>query len=105
MLASVVYATTGTLEEAQKIARSLVVDRLAACANILGSVSSVYLWKGKISESLETALILKTRPELITSLTERIKELHSYDCPCITVLSIIDGNLDYIKWIEEETRF
>jgi periplasmic divalent cation tolerance protein len=105
MLASVVYVTTSTLEEAQKITRSVVVDRLAACANILGSISSVYLWKGKLCENLETALILKTRPELITSLTERIKELHSYECPCIVVLSIVDGNLDYIKWIEEETRF
>ena len=105
MLASVVYATTGTLEEAQKIARSLVVDRLAACANILGSVSSVYLWQGKICENPETALMLQTRSELITPLTERIKELHSYDCLSISVLSIVGGNLDYIKWIEKETRF
>ena len=104
MLASAVYVTTGTLEEAQKIARSVVVERLAACANILGSISSVYLWNGEVCESPETALMLKTRPELITPLTERIKELHSYDCPCIAVLGILDGNLDYIKWIEKETR-
>ena len=103
MLASAVYVTTGTLEEAQKIARSVVVGRLAACANILGSISSVYLWNGEVCESPETALVLKTRPELITPLTEHIKELHSYDCPSISVLSIVGGNLDYIKWIEKET--
>jgi periplasmic divalent cation tolerance protein len=105
MLASAVYVTTGTLEEAQKIARSVVVERLAACANILGSISSVYLWNGEVCESSETAFMLKTRPELITPLIEHIKELHSYDCPSISVLSIVGGNLDYIKWIEKETRF
>ena len=105
MLASAVYVTTGTLEEAKKIARSVVVDRLAACANILGSISSVYLWQDEIHEDPETALILKTRPELITHLTERIKDIHSYDCPCIVVLRIEDGNLDFIRWIEQETCY
>ena len=104
MVASAVYVTTGTYDEAQKIARSVVVDRLAACANIFGSISSVYLWQGKICENPETALILKTRTELITQLTERIKELHSYDCPCIAVFGIVGGNIDYIKWIEKETK-
>ena len=103
MLASTVYVTTGTYEEAHKIARSVVVERLAACANILGSISSVYLWQGEICENPEIALIIKTRTELINPLTERIKFLHSYDCPCITVFGIVDGNLDYIKWIERET--
>ena len=83
----------------------MVVERLAACANILGSISSVYLWNGEVCESSETAFMLKTRPELITPLIEHIKELHSYDCPSISVLSIVGGNLDYIKWIEKETRF
>jgi periplasmic divalent cation tolerance protein len=83
----------------------VVVERLAACANILGSISSVYLWNGEVCESSETAFMLKTRPELITPLIEHIKELHSYDCPSISVLSIVGGNLDYIKWIEKETRF
>ena len=104
MVASAVYVTTGSYEEAQKIAQSVVIDRLAACANILGNISSVYLWQDKICEDTETALIIKTRSELIGPLTERIKQLHSYDCPCVTVLSIVDGNPDYIKWIEEETK-
>ena len=103
MLASLLYVTTSTNEEAQKIARSVVVERLAACANILGDISSIYLWQSEVCESSETALILKTSPKLVSSLTRRIKELHSYDCPCIAVLEIVDGNHDYIKWIEQET--
>ena len=104
MLAAAVYVTTGTFEEAQTIARSVVVDRLAACANILGSISSIYLWQGNICEDPETVLLLKTHPELITPLTERIKELHSYDCPCIAVLGIVDGNDEYLQWIKRQTR-
>ena len=103
MSASIVYVTTGTNEEAQEIARSVVVDRLAACANILGNISSIYLWQSELCESFETALLLKTSPELITPLTERIKQLHSYDCPCIAVLEIVDGNHDFIEWIKQET--
>lgn len=105
MLASSVYVTTGTYEEAQTIARAVVVDRLAACANILGGISSVYLWQGEICENSETALIIKTRPDLIDPLVERIKAIHSYDCPCIAVLGVVDGNIDYIKWIEKETDY
>jgi periplasmic divalent cation tolerance protein len=104
MLAAAVYVTTGTFEEAQTIARSVVVDRLAACANILGSISSIYLWQGNICEDPETVLFLKTHPKLITPLTERIKELHSFDCPCIAVLGIVDGNDEYFQWIKKQTR-
>jgi len=99
MLASIVYVTAGTSEEAKKIARSVVEDRLAACANILGNISSVYLWNSEPCESSETALFLKTSTELITPLIKRIKELHSYECPCIAVLGIVDGNQDFIEWI------
>ena len=103
MLASIVYVTTSTNEEAQEIARSVVADRLAACANILGNISSIYLWQSEQCESSETALLLKTSPELITSLTKRITELHSYDCPCIVVLGVVGGNHDFIEWIKQET--
>ena len=103
MSTSTIYITTSTHEEAAKIARTLVGERLAACANIIGEISSIYFWQGKVREEPETALILKTRSELVAPLTARIKELHSYDCPCVTALEISDGNLDYIDWITEET--
>ena len=103
MSAVTVYVTTGTQEEARDIARTIINEGLVACVNILGNVSSIYRWDGEIKEDIETALLIKTRRELSTKLTNRIKELHSYDCPCVTVMNIENGNLDYIAWIEEET--
>ena len=103
MSAVTVYVTTGTQEEARDIARTIINEGLVACVNILGNVSSIYRWDGEIKEDIETALLIKTRRELTTKLTDRIKELHSYDCPCVTVMNIENGNLDYIAWIEEET--
>ena len=104
MSASTIYVTASTLKEATEIARTTVNERLAACANILGSITSVYFWNGRVEEGTETALILKTRRDLVPALTERIKEIHSYDCPCITSLNITEGNPDYIDWINSETR-
>ena len=103
MSAVTVYVTTGTQEEARDIARTIINEGLVACVNILGNVSSIYRWDGEIKEDIETALLIKTRRELTTKLTDRIKELHSYDCPCVTVMNIENGNLDYIAWIEEKT--
>ena len=103
MSAVTVYVTTGTQEEARDIARTIINEGLVACVNILGNISSIYRWDGEIKEDIETALLIKTRRELTTKLTDRIKELHSYDCPCVTVMNIENGNLDYIAWIEEET--
>ena len=98
-----IYITTNSREEAMEIARTTVKEKLAACGNILGEVSSVYAWNGEIAEEKETALLLKTSSKLVMRLTERVKALHSYDCPCITALNIIGGNDDYITWIKQET--
>ena len=103
MSAVTVYVTTGTQEEARDIARTIINEGLVACVNILGNISSIYRWDGEIKEDIETALLIKTRRELTTKLTDRIKELHSYDCPCVTVMNIANGNPDYIAWIEKET--
>ena len=103
MSVTTIYITTNSKEEAMEIARTTVKEKLAACANILGEVSSVYAWNGEIAEEKEIALLLKTSNKLIKRLTERVKALHSYDCPCITALNIFDGNDDYITWIKQET--
>ena len=103
MSVSTVYVTTSTREEANQIGRTVVSEELAACANILGQISSIYTWQGKIMEELETAMFLKTRSSLITPLSTRITELHSYDCPCIIALDIVGGNSDFIDWIANET--
>ncbi len=99
-----VLMTTGTIEEAKTIARALVDGRLAACVNILPRITSVFRWQGAINEESEAVLILKTRRHLVDEATKRIKELHSYDCPCVVSLAITGGNGDYLDWIVKETK-
>jgi periplasmic divalent cation tolerance protein len=99
-----IYITTSSRDEALRIGRTVVADRLAACANVLPGVTSVYRWQGEVQEDGETALILKTRSDLVERITQRVKELHSYDCPCVVALPIAGGNPDFLQWIAEETR-
>lgn len=98
-----IYVTTETEDEAKSIARALVGERLAACANILGTITSVFWWEGEVQDDPEVSLILKTRKDLVERVTERIKALHSYDCPCVVALPIEAGNLAFLSWIDEET--
>lgn len=104
MTASVVYVTTANRDEALAIARTLVAERLAACANVLGDVTSVYLWDDAVQEDAEVVVILKTRTELVEAVTRRVVELHSYDCPCITSWPITHGHPPYLGWIAAETK-
>jgi len=98
-----VYVTTKDEAEAKMIARAVVGERLAACANVFGSIDSVYWWQGRVCEEKEAALLLKTSAENKTGLIRRIKELHSYECPCVVCLPIADGNRDFLHWITAET--
>ena len=99
-----IYVTASSREEALRIGRHIVAERLAACANVLPGISSVYRWQGEVQEEGEAALILKTRSDLVEPLTARVKDLHSYDCPCVVALPITSGNPDFLQWIAEETR-
>ena len=99
-----VYITTASAEEATRIGRRVVEDRLAACANILPGMHSIYRWEEGVQEDDECVLILKTRAANLTDLTARVKTLHSYDVPCISAIEIVDGNPDYFAWIVEETK-
>ncbi len=98
-----IYVTAETEDEAKSIARALVGERLAACANILGTITSVFWWEGEVQDGSEVSLILKTRKDLVERVTERIEALHSYDCPCVVALPIEAGNLAFLSWIDEET--
>ena len=98
-----IYVTASTRDEAKNIARTIVGERLAACANILGHVTSVFHWDDAVQEETEVAMILKTRRDLVVTLTERIKQIHSYDCPCITAHDIADGHDEFLSWIATET--
>ena len=91
-------------DEAKKIAEAVVADRLAACANILPGMESVYHWQGKIQSAQETVVIFKTRAELFPALEARVKELHSYDTPCIVALPVTAGHTPFLDWILEETK-
>jgi periplasmic divalent cation tolerance protein len=98
-----IYVTVSNNDEAERIATTVVTERLAACANLLGGIKSVYWWEGKVCEGEEVALVLKTSADQKTGLINRIKALHSYDCPAIVCLPIADGNPDFLTWIEQET--
>ena len=101
--ASMIYITCGSRNEALKIARAVVEERLAACANIIDAMRSVYWWQGSVNEDDEVVLILKTTAERVEKLTERVKELHSYDLPCVVEIPLGGGNADYLDWIAAET--
>ena len=103
MSACMIYVTTSTREEAIGIARQLVESRLAACANVLSAVTSIYWWQGALQEDSEAVLIIKTRRDLLDAVTAKVKELHSYDCPCVVSLHLGGGNEDYLEWITKET--
>jgi len=104
MTSTMIYITTSSRDEALRIGRAVVADRLAACANVLPGVTSVFWWQDEVQEGAETSLILKTRSDLVERLTARVKEIHSYECPCVVALPIADGNPDFLRWIAEETR-
>lgn len=98
------YVPCSSPEEASDIARTTLEERLAACANIIPETTSIYHWNEQLKEASESLLLLKTRPELIAPLTARIRELHSYECPCITAWTSTEGNEDYFHWVFNETR-
>lgn len=98
-----VYITTSNKDEARRIGKQLVTDRLAACVNILDGMNSIYWWDGEIQDDQEAVLIAKTRKDLMPNLIEKVKQLHSYDVPCVVSLPVMEGNPDYLQWIQNET--
>lgn len=96
------YVTTKDADEARKIARELIDRRLIACANILPQMESIYRWKGQIEESSEAVLILKTEERLVAKTIEAVKELHSYEVPCVLSLPVEQGSEGYLNWLTSE---
>ncbi len=99
-----IYATFGSLEEAQTIGRALVEARLAACVNIFPEIRAIFEWQGKLEEAKEAAMFIKTRSSLEAQVIEEVKRLHSYDVPALVVLEFSGGNADYFAWISDQTR-
>jgi periplasmic divalent cation tolerance protein len=99
-----VYAVFADLEEAERIGRIVVEERLAACINILPGVRSIYRWKGKIESADEVAAILKTSHDSANALIARIAALHSYDVPCVVNWPVDKVLRSYSDWVEGSTR-
>lgn len=97
---SIVYITTGNIAEARRIGSKLIEERLAACVNIF-PITSIYRWKDNIEESNECGMIVKTKTDRIKDIEERVKQLHSYELPCVISLNIGEGSAGYLKWIGE----
>tara|TARA_R110002073_G_scaffold336577_1_gene535933 strand:- start:18892 stop:19212 length:321 start_codon:yes stop_codon:yes gene_type:complete len=102
--AQLVYCTFPNASEADSVARALVAARLAACVNIVGSVRSVYRWKGEVCSEEECMIIAKTTRARFADLKAKILELHSYDCPEVVAVGIDDGHEAYLQWIADETK-
>jgi periplasmic divalent cation tolerance protein len=100
------YITTTDKNEAKSIGRALVEENLAACANIIDGMQSIYKWKGEIQEEEECILIVKTHYSRVKKVTRRVKELHSYDCPCVISISLAEneGNSEYLDWLEKTSK-
>ena len=99
-----VYAIFADADEAERIGRAMVEERLAACINILGPVRSIYRWKGEVETADEVAAIFKTTEERAGDLIARIAALHSYDVPCVVAWPIDKVLGAYADWVEDSTR-
>jgi len=100
----ILLSTVESAQTAEKIASTVVEERLAACVNVLPGVSSYFRWKGEIQSEQEFMLILKTSTDRLRELTERIKNLHPYEVPEIVSLSVEEGHQPFLDWVERETQ-
>jgi periplasmic divalent cation tolerance protein len=99
----VVLVTAPSELEAEKIGQTLVGEKLAACANLVRGIQSIFFWQGKVCRESEVLIVIKTRSDLFEPLMARVKSLHSYTVPEIIALPIIKGSEDYLRWIREST--
>ena len=99
----VVVTTCGSIAEARKIGRSAVAKRLAACANIVPKIESIYRWQGAVEAGVEVWVLMKTKAGRLKALERHIQEQHSYDLPEFLVLPVSTGSNVYLRWIEEST--
>ena len=98
----IAYTTCDDPDEAEKLARTLIDERLAACVTVVPAVKSYYRWKGEVASDDEILLMIKTSRDLIDALRQQLDKLHSYDLPELIVTPIVDGSPNYLNWLENE---
>ena len=100
----VVLTALGAPRDAERIARALVEERLAACVNVVPGVVSTYRWKGAVEQEPELLLVIKTIAPQVDALKARLLELHPYELPEVVVIPIAGGHAPYLAWIAEQVR-
>lgn len=100
----VIFVTCANKEEGEKISQGLLRKKLVACVNLIPEIISRYWWQEKIEVSSETLLIIKTKKSLFKQIVTEVKKLHSYTVPEIIALPIIEGNKDYLNWIQKSVE-
>lgn len=99
---SIVYITTSGALESKEIAKKLLEEKIAACINIIPTVDSIYLWKGKTEQDSESIMIVKTKSEMVEEVIKKIEEIHSYEIPCVLEITVNNGSKNYLEWMESE---
>jgi len=97
-----VFTTTATKPDAQTIARTVVERRLAACAQVIGPITSTYWWQGKIESAEEWLCVIKSRQDLYERLEQAIREVHPYEVPEILAVPVVEGSRDYLAWLDHQ---
>jgi periplasmic divalent cation tolerance protein len=98
----VVFSTCGSMEEAERLARHLIEENLAACVNVISPVRSFYRWKGAIEDAGEWLLSIKTSRELFDRVRLALESAHSYELPEVLALPVVEGSPNYLAWMEGE---
>ena len=104
MNAMIVFTNAPDRAVAEKIARTLVEQKLAACVNILAGCMSIYRWDGSVETAAEVPLLIKTRADIYPEVEAAIKNLHPYQLPEIVALPVAEGSREYLEWITEAKR-
>ena len=99
-----IYVTFGSLNEAKKLGKKLVKEKLAACTNIIPTIYSTYVWKNKTMIDKECSMIVKTSKSKVKAAIKFIVKKHSYECPAVSAIPIDFAHKDFQKWINEQTK-
>ncbi len=99
-----IYITAGDMPEAKRVGRALLEKKLVACVNLIDGMKAMYWWKGEIEEGAEVVIVGKTVAGLVPEIIETVKDVHSYECPCVVSLPVSSGNPAFLDWIGQEVK-